>query len=79
MFDRLSHGLVGREMDDAVNVIVLLEDGESVVVVAQIDLVVLDLFSRYFFYSFEDAGRAADVIVYTYYLESVGDEVHYRV
>ena len=69
VFDGLSYCLVCGEVDDARDVLVLLEDGERVVVVAQIDLVVLDLFSGDLFYSFEDPGGAADVVVDAYDLD----------
>jgi hypothetical protein len=66
-------------MDDPGNILIFLEDGERIVVVAQIDLVVLDLFSGDLFDAFQYPRGRADIVIDTNDFKAVGNQVHDRV
>ncbi len=76
LFDGFADRLIGREMDDPGNILILLEDGERIVIVAQIDLVILDLFSGDLFHAFEYPGGRADIVIDANDFKAVGNQVY---
>src|SRR5580658_7396471 len=79
MFDRFAYRLEGRKMYYPGDILILLEDGERIVVIAQIDLVVLDLFAGDLFDALQYPGGRADVVIDADDFKPAGNQVHNRV
>jgi|SRR5580692_8053012 hypothetical protein len=79
MFDRFAYRLKCRKMYNPGNILILLEDGEGIVVIAQIDLIVLDLFAGDLFDTLQDPGGRADIVIDADDFKPAGNQVHYRV
>ena len=64
-------------MDDAGNVVVLLEDGMRIIINAQVYMVIFNRPAGYLFYPLHYGGVAAAVVIYRYHFKALLYEVHY--
>jgi hypothetical protein len=65
-------------MNDAFDIIVFLENGESVIEIAEVNLIVFYWCSGNFFDAFQNVGIAPGIIVNAYYFVAVFKKVNQR-
>jgi hypothetical protein len=64
-------------MYDSFDVCILLEDGKSVIEIAEINFIVLNFLPGYFLYPFQHAGMRPGIVVNRYHIIPVFYKINY--